>query len=63
MFETAAIPYGSAGKRLWTACLGMTGQTALVGLAILIPLLHPSALPPPQALMTWLEAPVPPPPQ
>ncbi|MGA3099230.1 MAG: energy transducer TonB [Bryobacteraceae bacterium] len=62
MFETAAIPYGSAGKRLWTACLGMTGQTALVGLAILIPMLHPSVLPPPQALMTWLEAPVPPPP-
>jgi protein TonB len=61
MFETAAIPYGSASKRLWTACLGMTGQTALVGLAILIPMLHPSALPPPQALMTWLEAPVPPP--
>ncbi len=62
MFETAAIPYGSASKRLWTACLGMTGQTALVGLAILIPMLHPSVLPPPQALMTWLEAPVPPPP-
>jgi len=62
MFETAAIPYGSAGKRLWTACLGMTGQTALVGLAILIPMLHPSVLPRPQALMTWLEAPLPPPP-
>jgi protein TonB len=62
MFETAAIPYGSASKRLWTACLGMTGQTALVGLAILIPLMHPSVLPPPQALMTWLEAPLPPPP-
>jgi len=62
MFETAAIPYGSASKRLWTACLGMTGQTALVGLAILIPMLHPSVLPPPQALMTWLEAPLPPPP-
>jgi protein TonB len=62
MFETAAISYGSAGKRLWTACLGMTGQTALVGLAILIPMLHPSVLPRPQALMTWLEAPLPPPP-
>jgi protein TonB len=60
MFETAAIPYGSAGKRLWTACLGMTGQTALVGLAILIPMLHPSVLPPPRTLMAWLEAPVPP---
>ena len=62
MFETAAIPYGSASKRLWTACLGMTGQTVLVGLAILIPMLHPSVLPAPQALMTWLEAPLPPPP-
>jgi protein TonB len=40
----------------------MTGQTALVGLAILIPMLHPSVLPPPRELMTWLEAPVPPPP-
>jgi protein TonB len=60
MFETAAISYGSTGKRVWTACLGMTGQTALIGLAILIPMLHPSVLPPPQALMTWLEAPVPP---
>jgi len=50
MFETAAIPYGSASKRLWTACLGMTGQTALAGLAILIPMLHPSVLPRPQAL-------------
>jgi protein TonB len=57
MFETAAIPYGSAGKRVWTACLGMTGQTALLGLAILIPMLHPSVLPAPQALMTWLAAP------
>ena len=62
MFETAAIPYGSASKRMWTTCLGMTGQTALVGLAILIPLLHPSVLPAPRALMTWLEAPLPPPP-
>ena len=62
MFETAVIPDGSAGKRVWSACLGMTGQTALIGLAILIPMLHPSVLPPPQALMTWLEAPMPPPP-
>jgi periplasmic protein TonB len=62
MFETAVLSYGPASKRVWATCMGMTGQMLLVGTAILVPLLFPTALPKPQMFGIGLIAPAPPPP-
>jgi protein TonB len=61
MFETAVLTNGPAGKRFWTTCAGVTGQCALVACAIVIPMLFPAGLPRPQAVITWIDAPGPPP--
>ena len=56
MFETA-ISYGPPSHRMWTTCMGMTGQAILVACAIVIPLWFPAALPRPESLVAWLTAP------
>lgn len=58
MFETAAIPYGHASNRMWTTCMGMTGQAAAVAIAILVPLVSPSVLPRVESFI-GIEAPAP----
>jgi protein TonB len=45
MFEQATIANGPAGKRVWTTVLGMTSQVALVGFAVLAPMVWPQVLP------------------
>lgn len=45
MFEQAILANGPAGKRVWTTMMGVTGQVALVSLAILIPMVSPQVLP------------------
>ena len=61
MFETAVLAYGPAGKRVWTTCLGMTGEAVLVALAVVVPLMFPAMLPKPQAIGMWIVPPQPPP--
>ncbi len=62
MFETAVLANGPSGKRVWTTCLGMTGEAVMVALAIVIPLMYPAMLPKPEAVVTWISPPQPPPP-
>ncbi len=45
MFEQSMLANGPVGKRAWTTMMGMTGQVALVSLAILIPMVSPQVLP------------------
>ncbi len=60
MFETAVLSYGPTGKRVWTTCLGMTGETLLVAVAILVPLISPAVLPKTEALVALIAPPTPP---
>lgn len=62
MFEQATLESGPAGKRVWTTFLGVTGQAALVSLAVLVPLVSPQVLPLAR-LEISLAPPVPPRPQ
>jgi periplasmic protein TonB len=62
MFETAVLNYGPSGNRVWAACLGMTGQALMVGVAIVIPMIFPEALPMREAISGIFLAPTPPPP-
>lgn len=63
MFETAILANAPAGRRAWSTCAGITAQAALVGCAILIPMLWPEAMPQPQTwLSIWLPTSPPPPP-
>jgi protein TonB len=63
MFEQEALAGGFATKRLWSTCLGLSGEALLLVCAALAPLVSPQALPHPQAIMAWLlpMAPAPPP--
>lgn len=45
MFETAILSQGPQTKRVWTTCLGFTGQAVLVGGMLVGPLIWPQALP------------------
>jgi len=63
MFETAAIPTGATGQRIWTTGMGVAGQALVAACAVAISLLYPGALPKPQTLFAWLEAPAPEPPK
>jgi periplasmic protein TonB len=61
MFETAVLSYGPPTKRVWATFAGFTGQAALVGFALLAPLLWPQVIP----KVTWavqVVGPPPPPP-
>jgi len=59
MLETAVLTYGPAGKRVWTTCMGVTGEALLLASAALAPMIWPQALPRAQAVMSWLLLPVP----
>jgi protein TonB len=59
MFEQATLASGPAGKRVWTAFLGVTTQVMLVGGAILVPMIWPQIVPHAQLMATFLP-PVPP---
>src|ERR1051325_1946294 len=62
MFETAALSSGPSSKRLWSTCIGVTGEVLLLGCAVLVPVLSPQVLP--RAMFVTMLAPpgVPPPP-
>src|SRR5690349_16011769 len=60
MFEQATLSGGPLSARLLSTCAGITSQAALVGSALLVPLLWPSALPQLQSYVL-LAAPGPPP--
>jgi len=45
MFEQSTIASGPRGKRLWTTCVGLTGEILLVACAILAPIVSPQVLP------------------
>lgn len=63
MFETATLAGGPPGKRVWTTCVGITGEALLVVFAMIAPMVWPQVLPKAQ-LTTWLAppSPLPPPP-
>ncbi len=52
MFENAMLAGSPKGKRVWTTCLGASGQVLLVAGLAVVPMLWPEALPP--AVMTML---------
>ena len=62
MFEQEALASGFAAKRLWSTCVGLTGEALLVACAALAPLVSPQALPHSRAIMAWLLPTAPPPP-
>jgi protein TonB len=45
MFEQATLTNGPAGVRAWTTFLGLTSQVAIVGLAVMVPMVFPQVLP------------------
>jgi len=51
MFEQATLSYGPATKRVWTTCLGVTGQALLVTGMILTPMIWPDVLPKAQTFL------------
>jgi protein TonB len=64
MFEQEALSSGIATKRLWSTCLGLSGEVLLLACAALAPLVSPQVLPHRRALMEWLlpmAPPAPPP--
>ena len=63
MFEDSTFDSGKQHKRLspWVTALSFGLQALLIGVLVLIPILHPEALPT-QQFMTYLVAPPPPPP-
>jgi protein TonB len=52
MFENVMLAGGAKGKRVWTTCVGATGQVLLVAGMAMVPMLWPEALPP--AVFTML---------
>ena len=61
MFEQEALSGGFAAKRLWSTCLGLSGEALLLACAALAPLVSPQALPHSRAIMEWLLPTAPPP--
>jgi protein TonB len=59
MFEQATLVSGPAGKRVWSAFLGVTTQVVLVSGVIVAPMIWPQIMPRAQLLATFLP-PVPP---
>jgi len=62
MFEQEALSSGFATKRLWSTCVGLTGEALLLACAAMAPLVSPQALPHSRAIMAWLLPTTPPPP-
>jgi len=60
MFQTAILSNGMQGKRMWTACLGVTGQALIVGGLLLAPMIWTQSLPDLRRAIS-LSAPPPPP--
>lgn len=52
MFEQSILANGKTGRRVWTACLGMSSQAVLVAFAVVLPLVWPQALP---LTRSWYE--------
>lgn len=51
MFEQATLSSGPAAKRVWTTCLGVTGQALVVTFMILAPMIWPEVLPQAKAIV------------
>jgi protein TonB len=62
MFELETVSSGFAAKRLWSTCVGLTGEALLLACAALAPLVSPQALPHSRAILAWLRPAAPPPP-
>ena len=62
MFETAVLSYGPPTKRVWATFAGFTGQVALIGCALLAPLLWPQVIPKVAWSIPIVGPPPPPPP-
>jgi protein TonB len=45
MFEQSVIPGSTKGKRVWTTCVGVTGQALLVTAMVVAPMLWPQVMP------------------
>jgi hypothetical protein len=58
MFESATS-YGPQSHRVWTTCMGMTGQAILLASVILGSIWFPAALPRPLSPAMWICAPRP----
>jgi len=63
MFETAVLSYGPPTKRVWATFAGFTGQVALIGCALLAPLLWPQVIPKVAWSIPIVGPPPPPPPK
>ena len=61
MFETATLAGGAPAKRVWTTCIGITGEALLVAFAMVAPMIWPQVLPKAQWVAS-LAPPSPPPP-
>jgi protein TonB len=62
MFEQAILSNGRPAKRVWTTCLGITGQAFVVTAMILTPMIWPQVLPKAQTFLVGplLAPPLPP---
>jgi protein TonB len=61
MFETAAVGYGPVGNRIWSTCIGMTGECLLIAAAVVFPLMHPEVITKTQTFIGVFTPPTPPP--
>lgn len=59
MFEEAMLYNANAGRRAWTTGLGFLGESFVVAVIVLVPILWPQAMPRPQALLMLLSPPAP----
>jgi|SRR6185437_3250466 len=62
MFETAVLTNGPGSRRAFSTVAGITAQAALLGAAILVPMIFPEAMPSPQTWMAIFMPTAPPPP-
>jgi protein TonB len=62
MFETAVLSYDPPTKRVWATFAGFTGQAALIGFALLAPMLWPQVIPRVAWSVQVVGPPPPPPP-
>ena len=57
MFEQSVIAGSPKGKRVWTTCVGVTGQALLVTGMVVAPMLWPQVMPPASFVMLVPHAP------
>ncbi len=60
MFEQTLLTKPARTRRAWTVAVGFSGQVALIGAAVLMPLIHTDRLPPVQPLFHINVPPAPP---